>query len=88
MTIRDVFAEFVVFRSRQREVIDRDVVLAWNMAALSRQRRLPSLKSLLAKGEAPKAQTPKQMRSVLESLGYKSVPLSEAAKKATRLRFH
>lgn len=83
-----MFAELAIAKVRVRDDLNRDLAQAWYVAALSRTKTLPKLKTLLAKGQKPQRQTPAQMRSVLEMLGYKSVPLSDAAKKATRLRFH
>ena len=58
------------------------------MAYFSRVKKLPQLKSVLAKrGQVgkPVKQTPAQMKSVLMGLGYKAQPLSPEAKKASRL---
>lgn len=82
-----MFAEFVVFRQRQDEQADLQTALAWQVAALSRQKRLPSLKTLLAKRAAgkPKArQTPQQMKAVLQALGFKGRPVSEETKKSLK----
>lgn len=35
------------FVETERDRVDRDVVLAWNVAVLSRQKRIPHLKTLL-----------------------------------------
>lgn len=43
---------------------DRDVALAWEIAALSRQERLPPLKTLLSRKPVPR-QTAAEMKSLL-----------------------
>jgi hypothetical protein len=75
-----------VYRQQQRDLLDRDTVLAWQMANFSRAKKLPNLKQVLAKRDVVRkpSQTPGQMRSVLESLGMKAKPLSEGAKKALK----
>lgn len=59
--------EFVVAKRLREDEADRDVALAWRTAALMRQKRLPSLKSLLI---APKKQkqTIEEQRAALEVL--------------------
>jgi len=77
-----------VARQKQHEDIDHDISLVWMTEALHRQKRLKPLKSLLAKHEASGksvVQTPRQARAVLSALGFKARPLSEEAKKATKL---
>lgn len=53
-------------RQARNEAHDRDVTLAWTMAALERQKRLPALKTLLAKRD--ERQNVKQMRTTLQLL--------------------
>ena len=48
LTPRELAATFEAALWRQEQERRRDTVLAWQMAALSRAKRLPSLKSLLA----------------------------------------
>ena len=72
-------------KERNREEINRDIATAWYGAMLSRAKRIPKLETLLKRAEQPKAQTPKQMRGVLSMLGYKTQPMSEEAKRATKL---
>ena len=77
-----------MYRRQHREQVDRDTILAWQIAALSRQKKLPKLQTLLARRDAnakPVKQTPAQMKSVLMGLGYKTQPLSPEAKKASRI---
>jgi hypothetical protein len=73
--------------------MDRETVLAWQIANFTRAKKLPGLKHVLAKREprpqvsdtAPK-QTPTQMKNVFAMMGYKTKPVSDEAKKATRLK--
>lgn len=46
--MRQLFREFVVAKRRADEESERDMVVAWNTAAMSRMdRKLPSIKQLL-----------------------------------------
>lgn len=67
--------------------MDRDLVLAWQMANFSRAKKLPNLKALLAKRDMtsrPQRQTAQEMRNVLQAIGLKSRPMGEDTKKALR----
>lgn len=58
--------------------------LAWHIAALHRQKKLPSLKSLLAK-QPRQRQNPKQLRSALTLMSAQlGIPLRRASKKVIR----
>lgn len=80
-----MFRELVTAKERNREEINRDITNAWYVAKLSRVKHIPKLDTLLTRVEQPKAQTPKQMKGVLAMLGYKTKPMSEEAKRATKL---
>ena len=51
-------------KQRLDEQFDRDLRLAWTVAALSRQEKLPDLKTLTA--HKPQAQTEAQRREMIE----------------------
>jgi hypothetical protein len=85
--------EFEIAVLRRRDTEERDVVLAWNTAALSRQDKLPSLESLLA--QRPQSRTERktaaaqrtELALLSERLGIPMQPLSDEAKQALmRLR--
>lgn len=46
--MRQLFREFVVARRRSQEESDRDLVLAWHTAAMTRAKKLPNIKELLS----------------------------------------
>jgi hypothetical protein len=79
MTLRDVFREFVIYKQRQEDAHDRDIALAWHIAALERYDKtkpLPKLKSLLSGARKP--QTRREQRGVLEQLSRQlGVPLQK-----------
>jgi hypothetical protein len=66
-TVKELVREFVVAAARARAAHDRDLRLAWSLAALSRTKRLPKLEQLLARRN-PQGQTPREMAGVLEQL--------------------
>jgi hypothetical protein len=43
-----LFREFVIAKHQRDDEIDRDIVMAWQTAALIRSQKLPDLKKLLA----------------------------------------
>jgi hypothetical protein len=51
LTIRELFREFVIAKQLREDERHRDITLAWTTAALGRQKKLPELKTLLAKRE-------------------------------------
>lgn len=54
-------------RDRQRHEMNRGLVSAWQSAALSRQKKLPGLMSLLDRGPK-KVQSYDEMRSAMEQV--------------------
>jgi hypothetical protein len=66
LTIRELFREFVAAKQRREDQHDRDVTLAWRMAALERQKTLPKLETLLSKRGSK--QTAAEQRGVLHVL--------------------
>lgn len=68
MTIRGLFREFVVALQREGDDHDRAVALAWHIAALERQEKLPDLKALLSRRQRSKPQTLHQQRATLHVL--------------------
>jgi hypothetical protein len=59
--------ELVVLAERRRDAHDRDITIAYHVALLSRQKRLPDLKRLQARRRAGR-QTPREQRLVLAEL--------------------
>lgn len=59
--------EFVVAKKRREDQADRDVALAWRIAALQRQKKLPSLSSLLISTKK-RVQSVDEQRAMLEML--------------------
>ena len=55
-------------QQQRRETVQRDRVLAWQVAALSRQRVLPSLSEWIGEIPSGRPQSPQQMRAMLEIL--------------------
>jgi len=67
--------EFVIVAETRRDAHDRDMQLAWHVAALSRQPRLPPLRRLLARRHAAR-QTRAEVRTVLGELSQQyGIPL-------------
>lgn len=62
MTLREWYRELVAAKERQEEMHDRDLSLAWHIAALTRGTKgLPPLDRLLRRrGRASVRQTPKE----------------------------
>jgi hypothetical protein len=83
-SLRAVFAELAIARTRARDEHNREIRLAWMIAGLTRAKKLPTLKRLLDPGPLPR-QTPGQMQTVLHALGIKPRPLSPEAKAASRI---
>jgi hypothetical protein len=71
--------EFEAATVRRRDEADRDITIAWYVAMLSRQEKVPSLQSLLATSEKqPKVQTRDEQRRMLKHLSeYYRIPLRE-----------
>lgn len=46
--MRQLFQEFVAAKRQREEESDRDLVLAWHTAAMTRAKKLPDIKQLLA----------------------------------------
>lgn len=57
----------VVAKKRREDQADRDTSLAWRVAALMRQKKLPALQSLLISAKKRK-QTAGEMAAVLHTL--------------------
>jgi hypothetical protein len=71
--------EFEAATVRRSDEADRDITIAWYVAMLSRQEKVPSLQSLL-KPAAPmtQAQTREEQRRMLKHLSeYYRIPLRE-----------
>lgn len=62
-----MFRELVVYREQAQDQHDRDASLAWLIEMLHRQKKLPALKTLLARREAA-PQSTGQMRTMLHVL--------------------
>jgi hypothetical protein len=58
----------VVDMKRREHVRQRDLLLAWHIAALHRQKRLPSRESLLSTSGSKAPQSHEQMESALQML--------------------
>lgn len=77
--------EFVVVRERLLNEKERDLTMAWHMAALSRAKTMPTLPTLIDKlrdGMITRPQTPQQQASVLQQMaeGY-GLKMSRRGKK-------
>jgi hypothetical protein len=67
--------EFVIIADTRRDAHDRDMQLAWHVAALSRQPRLPPLRRLLARRHVA-GQTRGEVRTALSALSQQyGIPL-------------
>lgn len=67
---------------RVRNEFNRDVSIAWHMAALQRQKKLPALKTLLRQGERGEQQTASQHRAALAVLSEQyGLPLRKASQR-------
>ena len=81
MSLRELWNEFRAARERNLIQNKRDLTLAWHIAALSRQKRLPELTDLLNSGSRRKIQTPAEQRAWLHMLSeYIGVPLRKVKK--------
>jgi hypothetical protein len=71
--------EFEAATVRRRDDADRDITIAWYVAMLSRQEKVPSLQSLLSSPEKkPQAQNREEQRRLLQHLSeYFRIPLRE-----------
>jgi hypothetical protein len=66
LSLRELWRELAVAEQQQRIANNRDVTVAWWTVALGRQRRLQSLKTLLATGMAqPKKQTWQDIKAMV-----------------------
>jgi hypothetical protein len=65
--MRELYRELVVAKRRTEDEHDERMTLAWTIAGLSRQKKLPNLKTLLAKRK-PRPQTAGEMRTILHML--------------------
>jgi hypothetical protein len=76
-----LFREFVVGLEARRDQHDRDMSIAWHVAALSRQKKLPELKRLLTKRKE-RPPSLEQQRGVLHVLSAQyGLPLVTRKKK-------
>jgi hypothetical protein len=79
MTLRQLYREFVAAMERRTDQRDRDLYMAWHVEALSRQKKMPTLESLLRK-KSSAAQSVSQMRDVLATLSKQyGIPLKQVA---------
>lgn len=75
-----MFREFVVAQQRQEDDRDRDTVVAYSIAALSRAKKLPDLRVLLARNKRRK-QTVSEQKSMLHILSAQyGIPLRRRPK--------
>lgn len=72
LTPRELAREFEAARRRQRDKIERDIVLAWQITRIhvltKNQKRVPDLKALLPKDPGTQRQTVAQQRAALSLL--------------------
>lgn len=61
-----MWVEFEAAKARQKQQIQRDLVLAWHIEALQRQKKLPALEDLL---RTRRRQTVGEQRAMLQMLG-------------------
>jgi hypothetical protein len=74
--MRGLFREFVAAKQRRMDEHDRDMALAWRVAALGRQKTLPKLDSLLSR-KAPR-QSAHEQRGILHILSAQyGIPLKQ-----------
>jgi hypothetical protein len=72
-----------VGQQARRDEHDRDISLAWHVAALERQKKLPALKTLLAKGGRERVQTVAEQRDMLHMLSAQyGIPLRKGTPRA------
>jgi hypothetical protein len=85
MSPRELARECDVATERRLDVANRDIAIAWTVAALSRQERLPPLRTLLVEAKT-RTQTAgahaKQLAQLSEHLGVAFRPISPEAKAA------
>lgn len=62
LTLREIDAILVGVNARLMRERNENMVLAWHIAALERQKKLPKLKDMMA--EKPRRQTPEQMQEI------------------------
>lgn len=85
MTVREFVRELVVGKDTREEAHDRDVTLAWSIAAMTRgSKGLPKLNSLLIRKQTPNAQPQRQslaeMQHMLEAISQAyQIPLRKGA---------
>jgi hypothetical protein len=65
--LRELVREFVVIAEQRRDRHDRDITIAYSVAGLSRQKRLPDLQRLLARRRVGR-QTAREQSLVLAQL--------------------
>jgi len=68
LSLRELWREFEAASLERTRARDRDLAIAWHVAALSRQRKLPTLGSLIG-WRGPQIQSVDQLRNVLHVLG-------------------
>lgn len=84
MTMRELMQEFAIETETRREAQDRDLVLAWHMAAMSRMKTIPALQTLLARRD--RRQSSQQQRGALQMLSEQyGIPLRKAPKGKRRV---
>jgi hypothetical protein len=65
---RELFREIVVWGERERLRHNHEMTLAWQMANLTRAKKLPDLRRLLIAAPNEKAQSFTEQRTMLETL--------------------
>lgn len=76
--------EFVVADVRRKDRHDRDMRIAWHMAAFSRQKRLPPFKNVLARRR--REQSVSEQQGVLEQLSEQyRIPLKRVRRNVARV---
>jgi len=71
-----------VARLCRQDAADRDITLAWHVEALHRQKKLPSLKTLVRRVGVSVRQSAVQMRSALSVMSAQyGIPIRKAKKR-------
>lgn len=77
MAPRELWMEFRAFKEKSRDAIERDLSLAWQVNALMRAKKLPTLRSLLEDRHI-KRQSAKQIAGILEVMSEQyGIPLKK-----------
>jgi len=86
LSLLELWREVAAWNERERDEWNRDMRVAWTTAALSNQRKLPSLDSLIRKANtaAPKKQTWQDMKAYMKALS--EATTAEGVKDGVRAR--